>query len=223
MKIRTTTEAQTGLLVVDVLVVLEQVLDLVTAFAATGAVVGKALQVFQRLGLAALHQILDLHVGDVLALADDLRDGVLERVGKVVLLQVVVNGRPKRLVTQHRAVELVFRQPSKGIHNLGRRNVVGLFQRHADGHVAHHRRAGDGRRASVGQPFQIGDLPVLHLDSDPHLVATGQGTDLSDPIRGEIIVILPQVMGVHEMLFYRRGVHPIGHETVRITHLATSL
>ena len=96
---------------------LEVLLYPAPALSACSGGTGKGLKLLKGLNLVILYQLLDLDIGDTLALTDDFCRVCLVGVGSAVLLQVVVDCGPESLVAEYRAVELMLGKPAAGIRD----------------------------------------------------------------------------------------------------------
>ena len=190
--------------------------DACLASAAARAVARESLQILKGLGLVRGHQMLDHLVRYALALADDLCNRLLVRIVQTVLLKIIIDCCPQGLVAQNRAVELVLRKSAKLVRDHIRCDVIGFLQCHSLDHFAHHGSAGDCACAAVCEPSDVIDPVISHLDAHAHLVAAGKGTDFTHCIGRPVLVLVPDVPGIHEMILNRIRIYPLGHETVHI-------
>lgn len=78
-------------------------------------VLGNPFKVIQRLSLTTLYKVLNGNISDILTLADNLGNLLLERIVPILFYQVVVNSCTQPLIPKDGTVELVIRKPAKGI------------------------------------------------------------------------------------------------------------
>jgi len=195
-----------------VLVLVEEFAHRLLAFPADRTILGDFLQLLQGLCLLGFHQVLYLDISDILAFTDSLGYMLLEGVLPPLFCQIIINGGTQGFITKHRAVELVFRQPSQGFGDRGRSEVVGLLKGEADGHFTHHGGTCNGRGTAIGEPSEVCNLVILDLDQDFHLVPARQRSDIPDTISIKLLVLPEGIPGIHKMVLHHRGVDPLAHK-----------